>query len=120
MMFTRDRLTLRNFPDTIHQAFFRALETCGILPNERIMLLVEKKFHIKNPIDGGSQQLYNMLWDVDLKPNPKKLIAPSEDNEYPFIIGADGKVDWNKSNDKYFNPDVPTEGLWLSRGTLWL
>ena len=45
------------------------METCGIL-KEPIMLLVEKRFHIERPIQGGSQQLYSMLWDVDLIPEP--------------------------------------------------
>ena len=40
--------------DTIHRAFFRALDMC--LPKgENIMLLVEKRFHIDDPIDGGTQ-----------------------------------------------------------------
>lgn len=64
-MFYRDRLHLRNFMDTIHQTFFSAMDMC-IPKNEKIMLLVEKRFHIEDPIDGGTQQLYNMLWDVDL------------------------------------------------------
>ena len=74
-MFHRDRLHLRNFMDTIHQAFFRCMDMC-IPKGEKIMLLVEKRFHINNPIDGGTQQLYNMLWDYDLFPTPHKVILP--------------------------------------------
>ena len=52
-MFYRDRIHLRNFMDTVHEAFFRCLEMC--LPKgERIMLLVEKRFHVENPVDGGT------------------------------------------------------------------
>lgn len=82
-MFYRDRLHLRNFMDTIHQTFFRAMDMC-IPKGEKIMLLVEKRFHIDNPIDGGTQQLYNMLWDYDLSgivngtrmDQPSKVILP--------------------------------------------
>lgn len=66
-LFYRDRLHLRNFMDSIHQVFFKALDMC--LPKgEPIMLLVERRFHVANPVDGGTQQLYNMLWEVDLDP----------------------------------------------------
>ena len=75
MMFYRDRLHLRNFPDTIHRAFFACLDMC-IPKGEEIMLLVEKRFHIVDPIDGGTQQLYNMLWDYDLTPKAGKVILP--------------------------------------------
>lgn len=52
-MFYRDRLHLRNFMSTIHDTFFKALDMC--LPKgEKIMLLVEKRFHVENPIDGGT------------------------------------------------------------------
>lgn len=54
MMIYRDRLHLRNYLDTVHNVFFKAMDMCGIL-NEPIMLLVEKRFHILNPIDGGTQ-----------------------------------------------------------------
>ena len=54
MMFYRDRLHLRNYMDSIHRVFFKALDMCGVL-HEPIMLLVEKRFSISNPIDGGSQ-----------------------------------------------------------------
>ena len=90
-MFYRDRLHLRNFMDTIHQTFFRAMDMC-IPKNEKIMLLVEKRFHIEDPIDGGTQQLYNMLWDADLsilkgKDNrifvPQKVILPPHGAQAP-------------------------------------
>ena len=74
-MFYRDRLHLRNFMDTIWQAFFGCLDMC-IPQGEKIMLLVEKRFHVFNPIDGGTQQLYNMLWDVDLSPLAKSVLLP--------------------------------------------
>ena len=74
-MFYRDRLHLRNFMDTIHQTFFRALDMC-IPKGENIMLMVEKRFHVVNPVDGGTQQLYNMLWDYDLFPTPHDVILP--------------------------------------------
>lgn len=44
-IFYRDRLHLRNWMDTIHKAFFRCIEMC-IPKGEKIMLLVEKRFHI--------------------------------------------------------------------------
>jgi hypothetical protein len=53
-MFHRDRLHLRNFLDTIWQTFFKCMDMC-IPKGEKIMLLVEKRFHIENPIDGGTQ-----------------------------------------------------------------
>ena len=53
-MFHRDRLHLRNFMDTIHRTFFRCLDMC-IPKGENIMLMVEKRFHIVNPVDGGTQ-----------------------------------------------------------------
>lgn len=80
-MFYRDRLHQRNFMDTIWQAFFRCLDMC-IPQGERIMLLVQKRFHVFNPVDGGTQQLYNMLWDVDLSPLAKSVLLP------PPIIGG--------------------------------
>lgn len=52
-VFYRDRLHLRNWMDTVHRAFFRALDMC-IPKGENIMLLVEKRFHVDNPIDGGT------------------------------------------------------------------
>ena len=52
-LFYRDRLHLRNFPGTIHNAFFECLDMC-IPKGEWIMLLVEKRFHITKPIDGGT------------------------------------------------------------------
>lgn len=102
-IFHRDRLVQRNFLDTIHNAFFKMMETCGIL-EEPIMLLVEKRFHIERPIQGGSQQLYNMLWDVDLRPVPQKC-----------IIKNDETSQWYDAN-----PGMPMEGgLDLCRRTLW-
>ena len=77
-MFHRDRLHLRNFMDTIHQTFFKCLDMC-IPKGEKIMLLVRKKFHVDNPIDGGTQQLYNMLWDYDLSPIAKSVLLPPPD-----------------------------------------
>lgn len=53
-MFYRDRLHLRNYMDTIHRTFFEALDTC-LKKGERIMLLVEKRFHVEDPVDGGTQ-----------------------------------------------------------------
>jgi hypothetical protein len=61
--------------ETIHDIFFKCMEMC-IPKGEKIMLLVEKRFHIENPIDGGSQQLYNMLWDYDLSPMAKRVFLP--------------------------------------------
>lgn len=52
-MFYRDRLHLRNFMDTIHQTFFSAMDMC-IPKGEEIMLLVEKRFHVTDPVDGGT------------------------------------------------------------------
>ena len=52
-MFYRDRLHLRNFMDTVHQTFFKALDLC-IPKGEDIMLMVEKRFHVLNPVDGGT------------------------------------------------------------------
>ena len=74
-IFYRDRLHLRNFMETIHNTFFKCMEMC-IPKGEKIMLLVEKRFHIENPIDGGTQQLYNMLWDYDLSPMAKSVLLP--------------------------------------------
>jgi len=100
-IFYRDRLHLRNWMDTIHKTFFKCLDM--VIPKgEKIMLLVEKRFHIENPIAGGTQQLYNMLWDCDLTPDPKKVRILAE--QIPT-----------------FNPDMPVEGgLDLCRKTLWL
>lgn len=81
-VFYRDRLHLRNFMDTIHQAFFRCMDMC-LKKDEKIMLLVEKRFHVDNPIDGGSQQLYNMLWDYDLMPEATKCILPPREGYVP-------------------------------------
>lgn len=52
-MFYRDRLHLRNFMDTVWSAFFACLDMC-VPKSEPIMLLVEKRFHIEHPIDGGT------------------------------------------------------------------
>lgn len=106
MMIYRDRLHLRNFIDTIHQTFFKTMEMCG-LTEERIMLLVEKRFHIINPVDGGTQQLYNMLWDVDLLPEVSKCYLPPKNS--PNTSWDMGMVNPGMKND-----------VWLSRGTLWL
>ena len=123
-MFYRDRLHLRNFMDTIHQTFFRALDMC-LKKDEKIMLLVEKRFHVDHPVDGGTQQLYNMLWDYDLTPMPSKVILPPryanesassrlgtqqvQEDTYPT------SWDWPQ-----LNPDVPEYGIDLCRRTCWL
>ena len=93
-MFYRDRLHLRNFMDTVHRAFFRCLDMC-LQKDEKIMLLVEKRFHITDPVDGGTQQLYNMLWDYDLSAlvkgerilNPNKVILPPDRSEKSPRLG---------------------------------
>lgn len=128
-MFYRDRLHLRNWMDTIHQYFFKCLDMC-LKKGERIMLLVEKRFHIENPIDGGTQQLYNMLWDVDLSALkgedrihvPPKVILPPVGAQFPRLPASpEGntlpETSWN--TDK-LNPDIPPEGgIDLCRRTLW-
>ena len=124
-MFHRDRLHLRNFMDTIHQTFFKCMEMC-IPKGESIMLLVEKRFHVENPIDGGTQQLYNMLWDVDLSPVAKSVLLPPPEigRSSPRLssssgtgqdIAPDKGWDWDD-----LNPDVPLDGVELCRRTLWL
>lgn len=142
MMFYRDRLHMRNYLGTVWQVFFKALETCGVLKDgEEIMLLVEKRFHITDPIGGGSQQLYNMLWDVDLRPNPVKCyvplkedgvaktdfvnhvertrrIKPTSYNPPPLIPLYESE--WTNFRNNMFNPNMPSDGIWLARGTLWL
>lgn len=104
-VFHRDRLNQRSFMETIHKNFLDMMETCGLL-DEPIMLLVEKRFHIERPIQGGSQQLYNMLWDTDIDPKAQKC---------PFIIpGSSEGSGWD------VNPGMPLYGgLDLSRRTLW-
>lgn len=75
--------------------------------------------------------MYNMLWDVDLKPDRKHcilgemtlpesrgVVKTSTYNPPPISELYEEK--WRPHRDKYFNPDIPSEGLWLSRGTLWL
>lgn len=135
MMFYRDRLHLRHFPDSIHKVFFKALDMCGIL-HEPIMLLVEKRFHIERPVDGGSQQLYNMLWDVDIRPEAQKCIVPPRISDEEMVertttykptswnpppVKPLYEEEWKEYRDNYFNPGMPNQGgMWLSRGTLWL
>jgi len=129
-MFYRDRLHLRNYMDTIHQSFFKCLDMC-LKKGEKIMLLVEKRFHIENPIDGGTQQLYNMLWDVDLSALkgkedrihvPPKVILPPSGAQFPRMAAPQetilpSETSWDK--DK-LNPGVPAEGgIDLCRRTLW-
>ena len=122
-MFHRDRLHLRNFMDTIHQAFFGCLDMC--LPKgEKIMLLVRKQFHVDNPIDGGTQQLYNMLWDYDLSPLAKSVLLPPPLFGKSTRLGISGggqstsqTLGWNWDD---LNPDVPEEGIDLMRTTCWL
>ena len=120
-MFHRDRLHLRNFMDTIHQAFFRCLEMC-IPKDEPIMLLVEKRFHIDNPVDGGTQQLYNMLWEYDIEPEAEKCILPPNAGSKPRLgintnVPVETTTAWGLND---LNPSVPEAGVDLSRKTLWL
>ena len=122
-MFHRDRLHLRNFMDTIHQAFFKCLDMC--LPKgEKIMLLVRKQFHVDNPVDGGTQQLYNMLWDYDLSPLAKSVLLPPPLFGKSTRLGISGggqptpqTLGWDWGD---LNPDVPEEGIDLMRTTCWL
>ena len=108
--------------DTIHQAFFRAMDVC-IPKNETIMLLVEKRFHVENPIDGGTQQLYNMLWDYDLDPQPEKCILPPLQGSRPRL-GINSNVPVETPSTMWgwddLNPSVQESGIELSRRTLWL
>lgn len=137
-MFYRDRLHLRNFLDTIHQYFFKAMEMC-IPKGERIMLLVEKRFHITDPVDGGTQQLYNMLWDYDLSAivqgkriyNPIKVILPpgadsssTTPDSWTSRLAAvstvydNPEVSWDWPD---LNPGFDKEsGIDLCRRTCWL
>ena len=132
-MFYRDRLHLRNFMDTVHQAFFRALEMC--LPKgESIMLLVEKRFHVDDPIDGGTQQLYNMMWDVDLSAivddvrvyEPQKVILPKRTGNVSSRLPVQEDEHIVHQSDTYWNwpdlnPGAPKDtGVDLCRRTLWL
>lgn len=86
-MFYRDRLHLRNFMDTIWNTLFECMDMC-IPKNEPIMLMVEKRFHIVNPVDGGTQQLYNMLWDYDLTPVRKDVYLPPTLNSRLGVSGG--------------------------------
>lgn len=121
-LFYRDRLHQRNFMETIHNIFFRCMEMC-IPKSERIMLLVEKRFHIENPIDGGSQQLYNMLWDYDLSPMAKSVLLPPPNVGRTRLVVSNGDLpttlpigwDWGD-----LNPDIPEGGVELCRRTCWL
>ena len=121
-LFYRDRLHLRNFMDTIHRTFFKCMEMC-LKKDEKIMLLVEKRFHVFNPIDGGSQQLYNMLWDYDLSPMAKSVLLPPPIFGNPRLGTGTGDLpttlptgwDWDD-----LNPDVPEGGIDLCRRTCWL
>lgn len=118
-MFYRDRLHLRNFMDTVHQAFFAMMDVC-IPKGEQIMLLVEKHFYITDPIDGGTQQLYNMLWDVDLEPVVNKVYLPPGQNFKPRMGVPSEPIQyptaWKKDD---LNPGVPADGIELLRKTLW-
>lgn len=121
-LFYRDRLHQRNFMETIHNIFFGCMEMC-IPKSERIMLLVEKRFHIENPIDGGSQQLYNMLWDYDLSPMAKSVLLPPPNVGRTRLGVSNGDLpttlpigwDWGD-----LNPDIPEGGVELCRRTCWL
>ena len=121
-LFYRDRLHQRNFMETIHNTFFKCMEMC-IPEDEKIMLLVEKRFHIDHPIDGGTQQLYNMLWDYDLSPMAKSVLLPPPQVGQTRLGVTNGDVpttlpigwDWDD-----LNPDVPEGGLELCRRTCWL
>ena len=129
-MFYRDRLHLRNFMDSIHQTFFAAMDMC-IPKGERIMLLVEKRFHITDPVDGGTQQLYNMLWDYDLSAlvkgerilNPGKVILPppmsGKSPRLGIVLNEDSdNTRWDKND---INPAFDKEnGIDLCRRTCWL
>ena len=129
-MFYRDRLHLRNFMDTVHQTFFSTLEMC-IPKGERIMLLVEKRFHVVDPIDGGTQQLYNMLWDYDLSAivkgqkicGPNDVLLPPQNSQSAGsrLAGPQGVPEWQSTywNFNDLNPAVPSEGLDLCRRTCW-
>ena len=105
--------------DTIFDAFFRALDIC-IPKDEKIMLLVEKRFHVFKPIDGGTQQLYNMLWDVDISPKADKCILPPRTKKR---LGLQDKYEddtrWGDTIDE-FSPAMTMDDIWLSRKTLWL
>lgn len=129
-MFYRDRLHLRNYMDTIHRYFFKCLDMC-LKKGEKIMLLVEKRFHVEDPVDGGTQQLYNMLWDVDLSVLkdgerihvPPKVILPPSGAQFPRIPAPDGgkqqfsDTSWDEDD---LNPGIPAEGgIDLCRRTLW-
>ena len=127
-MFYRDRLHLRNFMDTIHRAFFACLDMC-LQKGEKIMLLVEKRFHIDDPIDGGTQQLYNMLWDVDLSVlkgdervfNPSKVILPKKlggrSQRLGVVQSEECPTRWDRND---LNPGFVKEtGIDLCRRTLW-
>lgn len=110
-LFHRCGLSRRCFPDTIWSAFFRAMDMCGLL-DETIFLLVEKRFTVRQPIDGGTQQLYSMLWDVDLGPKAKKCLIPD-----PTLANSTW-FDPNRGFDP--NPDVKESEFVLTRRTLWL
>ena len=96
--------------------------------DERIMLLVEKRFHIDDPVDGGTQQLYNMLWDTDLSVlvgdtrvyNPSKVILPKRGSMRGLRMGIaqeDYPTRWDEND---LNPGFDREnGVDLCRRTLW-
>ena len=94
---------------------------------EKIMLLVQKRFHVFNPVDGGTQQLYNMLWDYDLSPMAKSvLLPPPQIGMLAGRMGVPGfggtsttenPLGWDRDD---LNPDVHEEGVELKRTTLWL
>ena len=115
MMFYRDRLHNRGFLDSVFEIFFECMEMCGVL-HEPIMLMVEKRFHIFKPIDGGTQQLYNMLWDVDLDPKINRCYLPSKmEARLPSRVKDDDENNgWSDANQNIVESD-----LWLSRRTLW-
>lgn len=128
-MFYRDRLHLRNFLDTVHQAFFGMMDVC-IPKGERIMLLVEKRFHVEDPVDGGTQQLYNMLWDYDLSAlvkgerilNPSKVILPPDRKARKSprlgLVQDDDSTRWDEND---LNPTFDKkDGIDLCRRTCWL
>jgi len=96
--------------------------------DERIMLLVEKRFHVDDPVDGGTQQLYNMLWDTDLSVlvgdtrvyNPSKVILPKRGSvrgPRMGIVQEDYPTRWDWTD---LNPGFDKEnGVDLCRRTLW-
>lgn len=81
-----------------------------------------------NPIDGGTQQLYNMLWDYDLSPLAKSVLLPPPPMGGMMVgrmgvfgfggtSSTENPLGWDRGD---LNPDVPEEGVELKRTTCWL